>query len=310
VRKLWFEKYRPTSIDEYVWISQDFREKFKGWVAEPDTLPNLILHGPSGTGKTTLAKLLKIELGIENEDFLYLPGSRNSGIETVRGQVTEFCENQGWNGLRLVVYDEAERLTRDAQEGLRDLTEIFTDSVRFIFTCNDIRRIVPALQGRCLVQQIQALDQEAFLSRLVEVALAEGINIEQDENQEVLATISDQFYPNLRKALVMLQDAARGENLVYVHHDQADNEMAMLIFGQITSNAPVGEIKNSAYAVPRDEIEDIYRYLYESSSSFGPHEEKAIRIIAEHIYRHALVGLTEINLCDALIRLRDLAQEG
>jgi len=310
MRELWFQKYRPKTVDEYVWISPEFREKVQGWIRDPGSMPNLILHGPSGTGKTSLAKLLKNEMHVEDQDFLYQPASRGNGVDVVRGLITEFCENQGWNGLRLVVLDEAERLTRDAQEALRDLTEIHTDSVRFIFTCNDVRRIMTPLQGRCVVVPIQALEQEAFLSRLVEVSMAEGVDVEKDENQEVLATISDHFYPNLRKALVTLQDSARGSDLTYVDHHESDSEIAMVIHGQITSNAPVGEIKASAYAVARDEIEDIYRYLYENSPSFGPHEERAIRIIAEHVYRHSVVGLSEINLCDALIRLRDLAQEG
>lgn len=308
IQDLWYNKYRPHQIVEYVWVDENFRERFRTWINNPSSLPNLILHGPPGTGKTSLAYLLKHELQVEDQDFLFLNASKHSGIETVRGLVSEFCENHGWGGMRLVVFDEAERLTRDAQEALRNLIEVHNDSVRFIFTCNDVRRMVTALQGRCKVFQIDALDQEDFIERLADICRFEQVPL-TDASCDALARIVEHTYPNLRKAIIELQEAATSEGLVYVpHQSQTDQEPALLLLAMALEGKGAADIRLAVNQIRRDDLEPVYQCLYENSGEFKEHEGEAILIIAEHLVKHAQVGFPEINLCAALIRLRDLTQ--
>ena len=143
----WYNKHRPTTPDQYVWADQKLRESIMEWIDNPLKYPSIILHGSTGTGKTSLTQLIIAMLG-ERVDVQWIRASLTNGVEMIRDQVVAFCERGGFHELKIVVLDEADRLSAAAQEMLRNVMDQFDDDVRFIFTCNYFDKIVPP--GRSL----------------------------------------------------------------------------------------------------------------------------------------------------------------
>ena len=199
--KLWYEKHRPTTLDEYVWRDQRMREKVEEWLSQGG-LPHLLLSGTSGTGKTSLALLILKLLNIPPEDLLKIPASRERKIEDLQDKITSFINGWAFNpsGLKYILLDEADKLSQLAQGMLRN--EMGAETCRFIFTCNYPSKIIPALHGRLQEIKFSSLDQDSFINRIVNVLLAENVKFEP----EVLMTYTDRIYPcHLRKCIGLLQ---------------------------------------------------------------------------------------------------------
>jgi replication factor C small subunit len=141
---LWVEKYRPDILENYVG-NENLKETISKYIEQND-IQNLIFYGPAGTGKTTLAKLLVKNI---NCDFIYINASDERGIETIRDKVSGFASTMSFKPLKVVILDEADFLTIQAQASLRNVIETFSKSTRFILTCNYIERIIDPLQSRC-----------------------------------------------------------------------------------------------------------------------------------------------------------------
>lgn len=308
--KLWYEKYRPKTLDEYVWSEGDTKRKVAQWLADHTQFPHLVLTGPSGTGKTTLAGVLRRELGIEDEDFLFIAASRMNGIDDIRGRVCDFCETSGWGELKMVVFDEAERLSRDAQEMLRNVIDTYNDHVRFVFTCNEARRIIDPLKGRCRVMQIEALDEEEFINRLVTICESEGVELD-DDGITIIGDIVGRYYPNMRKSIDMLQDSFSDGRLVRFEETQvsaADWEDAVR---SVFHGGNIGTLREVVMGVDRGEIERVYQFMYERSVEFfGDNEAEAIVLIAKYLHTNMSSPFPEITLCACLVELTELGTGG
>jgi replication factor C small subunit len=203
---LWYEKYRPQSLDEYVWFSAEAKKRLTDWLRDPSNMPHLILEGPYGTGKTTLAMLVAKELSLDRSDYLFIDTNKHSGVEAIREDVTNFCELGGWSGLKVVVIDEADGLSLPAQEKLRTVINNYGDYVRFIFTCNKIRGINDGLKSRSRVFTVKELDKDEFAMRLVSILLAEkGTDEITDEEIQATTDIVEEHHPDMRKAILTLQ---------------------------------------------------------------------------------------------------------
>jgi len=146
---LWVEKYRPDILENYVG-NENLKETISKYIEQND-IQNLIFYGPAGTGKTTLAKLLVKNIEC---DFLYINASDERGIETIRDKVSGFASTMSFKPLKVVILDEADFLTIQAQASLRNVIETFSKSTRFILTCNYIERIIDPLQSRCQTLKI------------------------------------------------------------------------------------------------------------------------------------------------------------
>jgi replication factor C small subunit len=148
MKELWTEKYRPSTIDNYVFRDDTQREQVRTWI-ESKTIPHLLFSGAAGVGKTTLAKILINSLGVNTYDILEINASRDNNVETVREKIIGFVSTMPFGEFKVVLLDEADYLSPNAQAILRGVMETYASSARFILTCNYPNKVIPALHSRC-----------------------------------------------------------------------------------------------------------------------------------------------------------------
>ena len=315
-KELWYSKYRPETLDDYIWKNEELKEKIAGWIKNPASMPHVIFEGPSGTGKTTLSRIISNELGAtDSGDLLFLNASVESGVETIRSNIVNWCEGGGWSGLKIVIMDEAERLSKDAQEMLRGIMDKYGGFVRFIFTCNEIRRIRSALTSRARIVTVDSLDRDAFLMRLLHIGSVENVvDMENDDQLELIQSIATQHFPDLRKAIDMMQDCVgpdgKVRNPTETGKVSASWEQALV---DTILKGKIGKAREMAASLRKDEIEEVFRFLTEKSKELFSSDEEtegaAIMMIAEGLRWHYIVGLQDINLLSTLLMLQKLHQE-
>jgi DNA polymerase III delta prime subunit len=303
--QLWYEKYRPATLDDYVWVSDELKARINYWINSPAKMPHMILYGPSGTGKTTLAELIAAAILGENiaYDLLYINTNKSSGVDAIRDDVTGFCELGGFGGLKVVIIDEADGLSIAAQDKLKGVINDYGDYVRFIFTANKIRQISDALKSRERMYEIKALNEDDFINRMVAILEAEKIEVDAD----IVATIFERTYPDLRKAIDLLQDCEMDGALIPPPDGASGGaEWAQGVADIIVNKSGAGTIRELVTSLRKDEIVDVYRYLYEHSSDLFDVqyiEMTAITIIASYLKTDATVAFPDINLAGCLIDL-------
>ena len=307
MKELWTEKYRPSTIDGYVFTDPGQREQIEYFVKEK-SVPHLLLTGPAGTGKTTLAKILVNELGIDPYDFLQVNASRDNGVDFLKDKIEGFVSTLPFGDLKIVLLDEADYLSPNAQGLLRGLMETYQAQARFILTCNMVHKIITPLKSRCTELHINKTDQTEFTARAATVLMSEGI----DFDLETLDSYVRATYPDLRKCLNLLQPNSSTGALVSPKESDggtADYKLAM------TDLFKAGRIKDArkllcSQARP-EEMEEIFRWMYDNLDLWSKTEEgqdDAIVIIRKGAANHSLVGDYEINLSATIVELSRINQ--
>lgn len=307
--QLWYDKHRPESLDDYVWTDERLRELVAQWVAKK-TIPSLVLAGGPGRGKSTLAGLIIAALGIESGDVLRLKGSKDNNVETMRTKVQEFCELGGWSPLRIVFFDEADMLSRAAQQALRNIIDEFsTAGVRFIFTCNHPHQIEEAVvESRMLRIDIDKLPEDEYLNRIVNILYAEGIELD-DPAFDVIGEIKDACYPDLRRALNFLQNSVRDGKLVKATPVKAaakawEGYLTDLLTESHDVLQEICKIRETLMGLTPDEMEEVYRFLYHNGTKlFADKQIKAIYLINNGQKAHRNALLPEMILLEVIVRL-------
>ena len=282
------EKYRPVKLKDYVG-----NESLKSSIAAQlynNDIQNYLLYGPAGTGKTTLAKLIVKNLDC---DYIYINASDERGIETIRDKVSSFASFASFKPLKVVILDEADFLTIQAQASLRNIIETFSRTTRFIMTCNFVERIIDPLQSRCHVLKVVPPTKKDVAKHLAWIMDQEGIGFEMNE----LGAIVTQYYPDLRKCINTIQLSTQDSMLnldksVLVssnYIDQIIDELShkgtrLKIIRQIIADANV------------DDYEELFRTLYERASEYLPGKEGTVAILVnDHQYKANFRIDKEIN---------------
>lgn len=306
MKELWVEKYRPRTMDGYVFEDDAKREQVAAWIRD-GSIPHLLFSGSAGTGKTTLAKMLISELGVDEYDVLYANGSKEARkIEWV-DKLISFCQTMPFGRFKVVLIDEADYMNpQSVQPALRNLMEDYSQTVRFILTCNYPSKIIPPLHSRCQGFQINKTDHTEFTARAATVLVSEGVEFDLD----VLDTYVKATYPDLRKCLNLLQPNSQSGQLAAP--SSADKSMGdwKLDCVDLFKQGRVREARALlCQSSGPEESEEIFRWMYDNLDLWSKDQQKqdqAIVIIRNGAALVPMVADQEINLSATLIELCQL----
>jgi len=301
-KELWVEKYRPKDIKEYVFVDEAQKKQVQTWINE-QSIPHLLLSGAAGIGKTTLAKVLLNELGIEEFDILHINASRDNSTETVRDKIYNFVQMIPFGPFKVVLLDEADYLSPNAQAALRGVMESFSSTSRFILTCNYPNRIIPAIHSRCQTFHVTKTDPVEFTCRLVTILDKENVTFDLD----ILDTYVKIAYPDLRKCINLVQQNSIDGKLQLPTAGDGDSSDYRLEMVELFKKGNIKAARTLLCAKARpEEIEDIFRWMYDNLDLFGSSEEQkdsALLIIKQGLVDHTLIADPEINLAATLVKL-------
>ena len=302
MRDLWVEKYRPNSIDTYVFRDDNQRKQVTGW-KEDGALPHLLFSGAPGTGKTTLAKVLLQELDVDNMDILEINASNENSVDTIRSKITNFSSTMPFGDMKYVLLDEADYITPNGQAALRGVMETYHTSCRFILTCNYPQRIIPALHSRCQGFHIEKLDIKEFTARIATICIEEGVEVDL----ETLDTYVQATYPDLRKSINLTQQNVVDGVLQKPQAGDGNTSDWMLSAVELFKAGKYKEARGMIVSQARpEEYEEVYKFMYRNLNLWGDTEQKqdqAIVIIRNGIAKSVAVADPEINLAATLVEL-------
>ena len=287
------EKYRPTTLDKFVG-NENLKKSLSKYLEQNDIL-NLIFYGPAGTGKTTLAKLIVSNLDC---DYLYINASDERGIETIRDKVQGFASTISFEPIKVVILDEADFLTIQAQASLRNIIETFSRTTRFIMTCNFVERIIDPLQSRCQVLKIIPPTKKDVAKHLVWILDQESIKYDIKD----LVPLINQYYPDLRKCINTIQLSTLDNQLkldqsVLVSSNYIDKVINALSEGSKFNKIDCyNDIRQIIADANVDDFDELFKALYTRASNYLEHKEGTASIlINEHQYKANFRIDKEIN---------------
>jgi len=295
---LWVEKYRPTTLDTYIG-NEHLKSKVSVYLESGD-LPHLLLFGKAGTGKTTLAKLLVNNIEC---DYLYINASDENNVDTVRTKVKNFASTVGFKDMKVIILDECDYITPNAQAALRNLMETFSKHCRFILTCNFVERIIDPIQSRCQSFQIIPPSKTEVAKHLHNILLQENV-IDSPEDIKVLV---ESGYPDIRRVINSAQrNVVKGKlKLDTSSIIQNDYKLKLLkiLETQNKKNA-FNQIRQLLSDNKITDYADLFRLLYDEVDGYGKgHVAECILIIARYELSDSQVVDKEINVMAMIIEL-------
>jgi len=289
---LFVEKYRPVDLDDYVG-NENIKKSISQYIGQND-IQNLLFYGPAGTGKTTLAKLIVKNIDC---DYLYINASDERGIETIRDKVSGFASTMSFKPLKVVILDEADFLTIQAQASLRNVIETFSRTTRFILTCNYVERIIDPLQSRCQTLKIVPPSKKEVAVHLAKIMSTEGTVYDLED----IKVIVNQYYPDLRKCLNTIQLSTQDQKLVIDKSVLVSSNYMAEIVKELSGGKSWKQVRQIIANANTQDFEELYRYLYDNADKYAPGKEGMVAYhINEYSYQSNFRIDKEIN-CMALI---------
>ena len=300
---LWVEKYRPTTLDTYIG-NEHLKSKVSVYLESGD-LPHLLLYGKAGTGKTTLAKLLVNNIEC---DYMYINASDENSVDTVRNKVRGFASTMGFKDYKIIILDECDYITPNAQAALRNLMETFSKHTRFILTCNYVERIIDPIQSRCQPFQIVPPSRKEVAIHLNNILKEESVTFEMDD----VATLVNGGYPDIRRVINFAQRQVVDGKLSIDQDNLVAVDLNVNVFSSQIVNVLKTQSKKDAFVTIRkmladnqiSDFADLFRLLYDEVDDYGKgHIAECILTIAKYQLSDAQVVDKEINAMAMLIEL-------
>jgi DNA polymerase III delta prime subunit len=297
---IWNEKYRPQTLDTYVG-NDTVKATFQQYIDTND-VPHLLLYGDAGSGKTTLAKIVANTIAKDN--YIYINASDENSVDTVRDKIKQFASSIGFGGLKLIILDECDYMTPNAQAALRNVIETFSKTTRFILTCNYVDKIIDPIQSRCQIFNIVPPSKKEVASHLVKILDGENVKYEKDS----LVTIINQSYPDIRRVINTTQRCVIGgvlklDETTLVEHNYLSSILDVLKSSKSKKEKFDGIRQLLADNHVRD-FNQMFRYLYDNVDTYANgFVSTIILIIAEAQYKDSFVVDHEINAMAMFIQI-------
>ena len=295
---LWVEKYRPSSLDNYIG-NEHLKSKVKIYLESGD-LPHLLFFGKAGTGKTTLAKLLVNNIEC---DYLYINASDENSVDTVRNKVRQFASTVGFKDLKIIILDECDYITPNAQAALRNLMETFSKHCRFILTCNYVERIIDPIQSRCQSFQIIPPSKSEVAKHLHDILIEENVM----DSIEDIKVLVDSSYPDIRRVINSAQRNVVNGKLKLDTSSIIQNDYKLKLLKILETQNKKNAFKDIRQLLVDNKITDfadLFRLLYDEVDNYGKgHVAECILIIARYELSDSQVVDKEINAMAMIIEL-------
>ena len=295
---LWVEKYRPTDLSTYIG-NEHLKEKVKVYL-ESEDVPHLLLYGKAGTGKTTLAKIITKNIDC---DYMYINASDENNVDNVRNKIKTFASSVGFKSLKIIILDEADFLTPNAQAALRNLMETFSRHCRFILTCNYVERIIDPIQSRCQSFQIIPPSRSEVAQRMVQILKEEDVVYELDD----LKILVNSGYPDIRRVINSAQRQSIDGKLVVDKQSIVENDYKLKLLEVLKTQDRKNAFKNIRQLMADSQVKDyadLFRLLYDEVDSYGKgHIAECILVIAKYELSDAQVVDKEINAMAMIIEI-------
>jgi replication factor C small subunit len=294
---LWAERYRPDTIDDYI-CDDSMVEIVNNFIVKKD-IPQLLFYGDAGSGKTTLSKIITNKIPC---DVLYVNASDNTGVDFIRDKVRPFAAASGFHDLKIVILDEADFLSANAQASLRNLMETYSQNTRFILTCNYVEKIIKPLVSRCQVYNIEPPNKQQVALYLKNIFDKENVGYELDD----IKTIINDFYPDIRKIVNYSQQISTSGAVKHIKTQTVGFDVKQKLISLIKekSKSSFNDIRQLINDCGTKHFDDLYHELYEKIDLYSKNKElEAIIIIAEYSYQNAMVVDKEITFMACISKL-------
>ena len=303
--ELWVEKYRPQILEDYVG-NEVIKNKITDYLTQ-GSIQNLLFHGVAGTGKTTLAKLIAKNL---NCDLLYLNASDERGIDTIREKIIPFASTMSFNDVKIIILDEADYLTPQAQATLRNTMETFSSSTRFILTCNYLERIISPLQRRCQTFEITPTSKQEVNNKCQDILTQEKISFygihDNGQHHNSIDGVIDTHYPDIRKIINTLQGSIVDGQVKIDDNSLKNTQLGDQIVDALEKKLKLSVIRQILADSGAREFDGLFKVLYDNVSKYTNREGEAILIIAKYQYEYTFVLEKEICIAAMLNKLLDI----
>ena len=295
--ELWVEKYRPQVLEDYVG-NEIIKNKISDYLKQ-GSIQNLLFYGVAGTGKTTLAKLIAKNL---NCDLLYINASDERGIDTIRDKIIPFASSMSFNDVKIVILDEADYITPQAQATLRNTIESCSKTTRFILTCNYLERIISPLQSRCQTFEITPPSKQEVNNKCQEILTKEKTLFYDNNIDDVINT----HYPDIRKIINTLQGSVIDGQIKIDDNSLKNTQLGDRIINALQKKYKLHMIRQILADSGAREFDGLFKILYDNVSEYTNKEGEAILIIAKYQYEYTFVLEKEICIAAMLNKLLDI----
>jgi len=308
MQQTWVDEYRSNTIDEYVFTNDKQRELITHWIKQ-GSIPHCLFSGGSGTGKSTLAKLLIKELNVDEYDVLVANGSKDARRIEWIDTLINFCSTMPFGDFKVVFIDEADYMNiHSVQPALRNLMDDYGKTVRFILTCNYPNKIMPAIHSRCEQGRmyIEKLDKNEFTARVATVLVTENVEFDLD----TLDFFVEAKYPDLRKCLHMVQVNSITGKLIVSQENNQDTKDWLVDAAELFNDGKINEARAIMCSqVTTENVEDMFVWMYNNLniwSNTPEGKDKAIICISDAMAKIPLMAVQEINISATLAKLAQI----